>query len=76
MGQNDSIITLGLELVEETEKSVGEIVAGVAEQPVQDAPQREDPGLEEARQLAQQARDYEAAENARQLQLEKDGPER
>jgi hypothetical protein len=77
MGQNDSIITYGFELVDETEKSVGEIASGGASQQSAAAtPEHDQAAIDEARALAQQAKDYEAAENAKQLQLEHEGPEK
>jgi hypothetical protein len=77
MGQNDSILTFGLELAEETEKSASEIVSGSAnQQPAPQAAEHDQAALEEARAMAQQARDHEAAENAKALALEHEGPER
>lgn len=77
MGQNDSILTHGLELAEETEKSVSEVVSGVAnEQSVPQPSEYDQAAVEEARAVAQQARDHEAAENAKLLEHELEGPER
>lgn len=70
VGQNDSIITLGLDLVEETEQNAAIIVDGVtksaaAEPPGQPVP----PGPEQNAEL-QQAR--EAAEEARKREAEQE----
>ena len=73
---NDSIITFGLELLEATEQSVGEIAYGIANAPIAEAPvaevasEQDQAGLKRAEDLVRQLRDYEAAQNAQQLQLE------
>jgi hypothetical protein len=83
-GPNDSIITFGLELTEETEKSAGEIASELGKEgpamaanmePQQAAPEQQqqagpeqDQALQEARALAQQAHEHEEAEKANQLE--------
>jgi len=85
--QNDSIISVGFDLAEETEKSASEIAAGVDQAPAEAAPQaqqeasgQDQAALREAQELAAAARDHEAAERAQQLEqsheLERDGQER
>jgi hypothetical protein len=86
--QNDSVLSAGLDAAETTEQSAGEIAASVdkeIEQTVtteaqQSAPEQDQAVLQEARELAQAAREHEAAERAQEFErvpeLEQDGPER
>jgi hypothetical protein len=86
-GSNDSILAFGLDMTEETERSGGEIASALGKEVEQMAgpeTQQSTPGqdqqaaLQEARQLAQDAREHEAADKAQELEpeLERDGPER
>jgi hypothetical protein len=85
--QNDSVITFGLDIAEETERSGGEIATGLGKEVEQMAgpeteqatpEQDQQAELQEAQQLAQAAREQEAADKAQELEpeLERDGPER
>jgi hypothetical protein len=75
-GENDSIITFGLELTEETEKSMGEIAGelgnrdpAAANSPaVEQAAPQQDPNTERALALAEKAKEHEAAEQAKLLE--------
>jgi hypothetical protein len=85
--QNDSVLSTGLDAAETTEQSAGEIAASidneagqtVAAEPQQSTPEH-DRALQEARELAQAAREHEAAERAQEFErvpeLEQDGPDR
>ena len=78
-GSNDSIITLGLDLTEETEQNAGIILGetakagseltAAAESP--SAFDREQAELEEARAAAEEARRREEAEKQREQEQEK-----
>ena len=65
----DSILSLGLEILEETENSIREIVAGIANQRSAPAPaptpEPDQAAIDRALRLAEQAR---ASEEARQLE--------
>lgn len=80
-GQNDSIITFGLELAEETEKSVGEIASEVGKDAgaPQAAPEQQQAAPSEA-DIARIAYEREQAEQAQQIEqsheLEQQGMER
>lgn len=74
--RNDSIIGVGLDVTEETEKAGGEIVSGVGQEVAQGGPSVEEAqnqeqdraaALHEAQDLAQSAREHEAAERAQEL---------
>lgn len=76
--KNDSIITLGLDLAEETEQSAGVIAsefgksgAELAGQEPQPTPQQKEAELQEAREIAERAREQEAAEQERQREQER-----
>ena len=81
-GKNDSIITLGLDLTEETEQNLGYIIgeagkaggelAADAENPGPSAGEKEQAAqLEEARAAAEEARQREEAEKQRQQEQER-----
>ena len=78
-GSNDSIITLGLDLAEETEQNAGIILgetvkAGAELTAAGEGPsafEREQAELEEARAAAEEARQREEAEKQREQEQEK-----
>ena len=79
-GRNDSIITLGLDLTEETEQNAGIILGDTAKAGAElsaaegqspSAFEREQAELEEARAAAEEARRREGAEKARQQEQER-----
>jgi hypothetical protein len=75
-GNNDSIITFGLDMMEETEQNMGVILDaagksdGNPEGPEADANDREAAELEEARAVAEEARRREQEEHEQERQQE------
>jgi MoxR-like ATPase len=78
-GSNDSLITLGLDLAEETEQNAGIVLgetlkAGAELTAAAEGPsafEREQAELEEARAAAEEARQREEAEKQREQEQEK-----
>jgi hypothetical protein len=79
-GSNDSIITLGFDLAEETEQNAGIILSetakagaelAAAEEQSPSAFEREQADLEEARAAAEEARRREEAEKQQQQEQER-----
>jgi hypothetical protein len=79
-GQHDSIITFGLDMVEETEQNAGIIIDHATEDAAASEPQQgpaseQDAALQQAREAAEEARKREAEEE-QERQRERDGMER
>ena len=74
--QNDSILSVGLDIAETTEQSVGEIAASIDQQAtelagpeVEQNTREQDAALLEAQELAAEARAHEEAERMQELEL-------